>query len=44
MMGHHARQPNAFRGKTALKFVNQLIDAIEGMFTIKPSSDTESVT
>ena len=44
MMGHHARQPNAFRGKAALKFVNQLIDAIEGMFTIKPSSDTESIT
>jgi AcrR family transcriptional regulator len=43
MMGHHARQKNAFRGKAALTFVHHLIDAVEGMLQQSPSAETQAL-
>jgi len=43
MMGHHARQRNAFRGKAALTFVHHLIDAVEGMLQQSPSAETRAL-
>jgi AcrR family transcriptional regulator len=42
-MGHHARQKNAFRGKTAALFVSNLIDAIEGLLNAPASEESQAI-
>ena len=39
-MGNHARQQQAFRGASAERFVNSLIDALEGLLSAPVSQET----
>lgn len=43
LVGHHARQKSAYRGKAADFFVSNLIDAIEGILKAPISDGTRSI-
>lgn len=43
LLGHHARQKSASRGKSADFFISNLIDAIEGILRAPVSKETRSI-
>ncbi|MDB2707323.1 hypothetical protein N9Z30_06500, partial [Pseudomonadales bacterium] len=43
-MNQHAQQPRAFKGKSADIFVQNLIDALEGLLKAPVSAETRAAT